>query len=184
MVACGPRYLEAIWTLGQPTFASFFVLISSFFTQTKCWFQGVSKVVNLICSHRRCSFHWHLRFLVVGKLIHFKMVWYCALRRLSSFVVLMCILVATFFIIFSPFHGLKILLFKSGTISGKMVQEKKLLTFGIKSDDDSNRMMALHKPFLPDLNPTPRRSRRGTPDNTFGIIYFILFQILYCCLCF
>lgn len=106
------------------------------------------------------------------------MVCYCALRRLSSLVVLMCILVATFFIIFSPFHGLKIPLFKSGTISGKMVQEKKLLTFGIKSDDDSNRLMALHKPFPPDLNPTPRRSRRGTPDNTFGIFYCISNSLL------
>ena len=108
----------------------------------------------------------------MGKVIHFKMVWYCALRRLSSFVVLMCILVATFFIIFSPFHGLKIPLFKSGTIYSKMVQEKKLLTFGIKSDDDGNRVMALHKAFPPDLNPTPRRSKRGTPDSTFGTLYY------------
>lgn len=136
-------------------------------------------MVNLIyCSHRRYSFHQHLRFLVVGKLIHFKMVCYCALRRLSSFVVLMCILVATFFIIFSPFHGLKIPLFKSNTISGKMVQEKQLLKFGIKSDDDGNKMMALHKPFPPDLNPTPRRSKRGTPDNTFGTLYYISNSLL------
>lgn len=106
------------------------------------------------------------------------MVWYCVLRRLSSFVVLMCILVATFFIIFSPFHGLKIPLFKSGTISGKMVREEKLLTFGIKSDDDGNRVMALHKPFPPDLNPTPRRSKRGAPDSTFGTLYYISNSLL------
>lgn len=106
--------------------------------------------------------------------------WNFSLRRITSLAILSCILVATFVTIFSHFHGYRMPLFKSDAISSGIIQlVQKPLTFESASYAAKNEdaiMMELLSPSPPDVYPTPRRSRRGTPDDTFGTV----FQLLFC----
>ena len=104
------------------------------------------------------------------------MVWCFTLRRITSLVILLCILVALFATIFSHFHGLKMQLFTSdGTSLGNVQPEESLtvesVTYGAKYINGDHMKMELLEPSPPDLYPTPRRSRRGTSDNTFGTLH-------------
>ena len=85
----------------------------------------------------------------------------------------MGILVAAFVVIFSHFRGLKILPFKPSIISSKNTEQEKMQMFGAKSDGDDDTVMVLQKPSPPDMNPTPRRSKRGTPDGIFGTLHHV-----------
>ena len=99
------------------------------------------------------------------------MMWNFTLRKITSLVILSCILIATFATIFSHFHGLRMPLFKAGALSSGILQLEqqfnlKSATYSTKNEDVM--MMELLRPSPPDLHPTPRRPRRGTSDDTFG----------------
>ena len=100
------------------------------------------------------------------------MVWCFTLRRITSLVILSCILVALFATMFSHFHGLKMQLFKSdGTSLGEEPLSVESVTHSTNYNNGDDMKMELSEPSPPDLYPTRRRSRRGTPDSTLGTLH-------------
>ena len=69
------------------------------------------------------------------------------------------------------------------TISSEIIQLEEPIALeeaGYTMEDEGVTMKELLHPSVPDLFPTPRRSRRGTSDSTFGIseIVHLIIQTL------
>lgn len=107
--------------------------------------------------------------------------WNFTLRRISSLAILTCALVVIFLAI-SYFPGLnKMPLFKRNTITSEMIHLEEpviLEQAGYTTENEGVMMMELLRPSAPDLYPTPRRPRRGTPDSSFGINFLNYFDLV------
>lgn len=97
--------------------------------------------------------------------------WNFTLRRITSLVIFSC----TLFVIFLAISHFPVLnkmpLFKRSSTSNGIthLEEPVILEYaGYSTESEDKMMMKLLSPSAPDLYPTPRRPRRGTPDNTFG----------------
>ena len=96
------------------------------------------------------------------------------LRRITSLLILSCILVVTFVTTFLHFHGpWKLTFTESGAVFHaipvtQLEEPSTLESASYAGSDEDDMMRELLSPSPPDLYPTPRRPRRGTPDGTFG----------------
>lgn len=106
--------------------------------------------------------------------------WNFTLRRITSLVILTCAL-AVIFLAISYFPGFnKMPLLKRNTITSKMIHLKEpviLQQAGYMTENEGVMMMELLRPSAPDLYPTPRRPRRGTPDSSFGTYRLLSFSL-------